>query len=71
MTCGGITERMLGFANALLGRFRGGLAISNVAGATFIAGILGSAVADTSAIGKVLISAMIPLGLSPPDSRPR
>ena len=46
----------LRFANALLGRFRGGLAISNVAGATFMAGISGSAVADTSAIGMSLLT---------------
>ncbi len=65
MTCGGITVRMLDFANALLGRFRGGLAISNVAGATFMAGISGSAVADTSAIGRVLIPAMIRAGYAP------
>ncbi len=65
MTTGGITERMLDFANAVLGRFRGGLAISNVAGATFMAGISGSAVADTSAIGRVLIPAMIREGYHP------
>ncbi|MFO1199704.1 MAG: TRAP transporter large permease [Burkholderiaceae bacterium] len=65
MTTGGITERMLDFANAVLGRLRGGLAISNVAGATFMAGISGSAVADTSAIGRVLIPAMIREGYHP------
>ncbi len=65
MTSGGITVRMLAFANSLLGRFRGGLAISNVAGATFMAGISGSAVADTSAIGRVLIPAMIREGYHP------
>lgn len=65
MTTGGITTRMLDFANALLGRFRGGLAISNVAGATFMAGISGSAVADTSAVGRVLIPAMIRAGYHP------
>jgi len=65
MTTGGITVRMLAFANAVLGRFRGGLAISNVAGATFMAGISGSAIADTSAIGRVLIPAMIREGYHP------
>ena len=65
MTTGGITERMLDFANAVLGRLRGGLAISNVAGATFMAGLSGSAVADTSAIGRVLIPAMIREGYHP------
>ncbi len=65
MTAGGITERLLAFCNALFGRFRGGLALSNVASATFMAGLSGSAVADTSALGRVLIPAMIRSGYSP------
>src|SRR5690625_4519863 len=52
---GGMTQRLLDFANAILGRFRGGLALSNVLSATLFAGISGSAVADTSALGRVLI----------------
>ncbi len=59
MSAGGMTDRLLAFTNALLGRFRGGLAMSNVAAATFMSGISGSAVADTSALGRVLIPAMI------------
>lgn len=62
MTVGGLTDRLLGFTNAVFGRFRGGLAISNVASATFMSGISGSAVADTGALGKVLIPAMIRSG---------
>ena len=62
MTIGGMTERLLDFCNALFGRFRGGLALSNVAAATFMSGISGSAVADTGALGKVLIPAMIRAG---------
>lgn len=62
MTVGGMTERLLGFSNALFGRFRGGLAMSNVASATFMSGISGSAVADTGALGKVLIPAMVKAG---------
>ncbi len=62
MTQGGMTTRLLDFSNALFGRFRGGLAMSNVASATFMSGISGSAVADTGAIGKVLIPAMIKAG---------
>ena len=65
MNCGGITERLLEFTNALVGRFRGGLAMSNVASATFMSGISGSAVADTSALGRVLIPAMSRAGYSP------
>jgi C4-dicarboxylate transporter DctM subunit len=62
MTHGGMTARLLDFCNALFGRFRGGLAMSNVASATFMSGISGSAVADTGALGKVLIPAMIRSG---------
>ncbi len=62
MSMGGMTDRLLGFCNALFGRFRGGLAMSNVASATLMAGISGSAVADTSALGKVLIPSMIKAG---------
>ncbi len=65
MTAGGLTTRLLRLTNALLGRFRGGLAMSNVASAVFMSGISGSAVADTSALGRVLIPAMIKEGYSP------
>lgn len=62
MTLGGMTDRLLDFSNALFGRYRGGLAMSNVASATFMSGISGSAVADTGALGKVLIPAMVKAG---------
>ena len=62
MSLGGMTDRLLGFSNAVFGRFRGGLAMSNVASATLMAGISGSAVADTSALGKVLIPSMVKAG---------
>jgi tripartite ATP-independent transporter DctM subunit len=65
MTMGGITNRLLDLTNALLGRFRGGLAMSNVACSVVMAGISGSAVADTSAIGRVLIPAMVKEGYAP------
>ena len=65
MTVGGITERLLAVTNAVLGRFRGGLAMSNVACAVIMSGISGSAVADTSAIGRVMIPAMVKEGYSP------
>lgn len=59
MTEGGLTRRLIAFANAVMGRFRGGLALSNVLAAGVFAGISGSAVADTSALGRVMIPAMI------------
>jgi tripartite ATP-independent transporter DctM subunit len=62
MTVGGMTDRLLAFSNSLFGRYRGGLAMSNVASATFMSGISGSAVADTGALGKVLIPAMVKAG---------
>ncbi len=66
MTGGGMTERLLDFANALLGRLRGGLAMSSIFAATLFAGISGSAVADTSALGRILIPAMTKEGYDPP-----
>lgn len=58
MTHAGITGSIVGFANALLGRFRGGLALANIGAGIFFAGISGSAVADTTAIGSIMIPAM-------------
>lgn len=58
MTSGGITEKLLQLANALMGRFRGGLAMSAVLSSGMFAGISGSAVADTSALGRIMIPAM-------------
>ncbi|MDR1932554.1 MAG: TRAP transporter large permease [Spirochaetales bacterium] len=55
---GGISDRLITFANALVGRFRGGLAHVNILASTFFGGISGSAVADTSSIGAVLIPMM-------------
>lgn len=66
MTMGGMTDRLLRFTNAIMGRFRGGLAMSNVLSATLLAGISGSAVADTSALGKVLIPSMVKAGYGAP-----
>lgn len=65
MTSGGLTSRLLDFANALLGRFKGGLAMSGVLASGMFAGISGSAVADTSALGRIMIPAMIRSGYPP------
>lgn len=59
MNCGGITRRMVNFAYAIVGHLRGGLGISSVFASMIFAGISGSAVADTSAIGSILIPSMI------------
>ncbi len=58
MSLGGITRRLVRFAQALVGWLRGGLALVNIQASMFFAGISGSAVADTSAVGGVLIPAM-------------
>lgn len=65
MNSGGITIRLVRFADMLVGRIRGGLAQANVASSMLFAGITGSALADTAAIGRVLIPAMIKEGYSP------
>lgn len=54
----GITRRIIAFANVLVGRFRAGLAHVNIWASVIFAGLSGSAVADTSAIGRVFIPEM-------------
>jgi len=58
MNAGGITRRLVDFANLLVGHVRSGLALVNVVASMFFAGVTGAAVADTSAIGSVMIPAM-------------
>src|ERR1700759_3158248 len=60
MAEGGRARRLVAFADVLVGftRLRGGLSIVNVVATTFLSGISGSAVADTSAIGSVMIPQM-------------
>lgn len=58
MNRGGITIRLVEFAQALMGHLRGGLAHVNVLSSILFAGLSGSAVADTSALGSMLIPAM-------------
>ncbi|GAK12323.1 LOW QUALITY PROTEIN: TRAP-type C4-dicarboxylate transport system, large permease component [Geomicrobium sp. JCM 19039] len=58
MNAGGITNRIIDFANAVVGRIRGGLALTNVASSLGFAGISGTALSDTASIGSVMIPAM-------------
>jgi len=58
MSAGGMTQRLVAFCNVLVGSFRGGLAYINVVISMLFAGITGAAVADTSAVGSILIPAM-------------
>jgi tripartite ATP-independent transporter DctM subunit len=58
MSAGGISRRLIDLANIIIGWLRGGLAVLNVLASTFFGGISGSAVADTSSIGSVMIPMM-------------
>jgi tripartite ATP-independent transporter DctM subunit len=58
MLYGGIAERIVRFANSLVGHVRGGLGMSNVLGCTLFGGVVGSPVADVSAMGSVMIPLM-------------
>ncbi|WP_299408518.1 TRAP transporter large permease [uncultured Roseobacter sp.] len=58
MNRGGITMRLVEFSQAMMGHFRGGLAHVNILSSMLFAGLSGSAVADTSALGSMLIPAM-------------
>ncbi|WP_409048170.1 TRAP transporter large permease [Microbacterium sp. HA-8] len=58
MNAGGITRRLLDLADALVGGMRGGLAQANVMSSLFFGGISGSAIADISSLGRILIPAM-------------
>jgi tripartite ATP-independent transporter DctM subunit len=64
MAEGGMARRLVAFADVLVGftRLRGGLSVVNVMATTFLSGISGSAVADTSAIGSVMIPQMVKKG---------
>jgi tripartite ATP-independent transporter DctM subunit len=58
MNSGGITARIVAFSQSLVGHVRGGLAQVNILSSMLFAGISGSAVADASAIGKMMVPAM-------------
>jgi tripartite ATP-independent transporter DctM subunit len=56
---------MFGFANLLVGRFRGGLAHVNIVASVIFAGMSGSALADAAGPGKISIDMMIKAGYRP------
>jgi tripartite ATP-independent transporter DctM subunit len=66
MNAGGITRRLIRFANVVIGWMTGGLGLVNVGVSVFFAGISGSAVADTSAVGKAMIPGMAQQGYPRP-----
>ena len=66
MSTGSILDRLLHFCNAVVGRFRGGLAQVNVLQAIVLASMSGSALADAAASGKLMQTMMTKDGKYPP-----
>jgi TRAP-type transport system large permease protein len=62
MNAGSISERLLNFCVAIVGRFKGGLGHVNVVSSLIFSGMSGSAVADAAGIGKVIIEMMVRSG---------
>ncbi|MEA4998508.1 MAG: TRAP transporter large permease [Candidatus Limiplasma sp.] len=62
MSEGGISEKIVDFATLIVGRFRGGLAYVNCVDSMFFGGISGSAVADVSSLGSVVVPMMVKQG---------
>jgi tripartite ATP-independent transporter DctM subunit len=59
MSAGGITRRLVRFSNSLVGHIKGGVGMSSIIASMIFAGISGSAVADASATGSILVPAMV------------
>ena len=68
MNQGGISDKLLGFADALVGHLRGGLAYANILASMVFAGISGTALADTVALGGIEIPMMVSQGYDVPFS---
>ena len=62
MAAGQISDKIVDLANLVVGRFRGGLAYVNCIDSMFFGGISGSAVADVSSLGSVVIPMMVKQG---------
>ena len=62
MASGGISKRLIKLSAIMVGRFKGGLAYINIVVSMLFAGITGSATADSSSIGSILIPSMIEKG---------
>lgn len=62
MMRGGISERLIAFASALVGHLRGGLGQVSIVSSLLFGGVSGSAIADVSAIGGAMIPQMVKRG---------
>ncbi len=67
MNIGSMTDRLMAFCNAVVGRFRGGLAHVNIVQSIIFAGMSGSAVADAAGTGKMMQQMMTKDGKYPPS----
>jgi C4-dicarboxylate transporter DctM subunit len=65
MNAGGLTDQMVRFSRALVGHIHGGMAQVNVVSNMLFSGVSGSATAEASALGSVLIPAMVREGYPP------
>ena len=65
MNVGGVTDRIVHFARAMVGHRRGGMSSVSILSSGFFAGISGSATAEASALGSVLIPTMSKQGMPP------
>ena len=65
MMRGGIADKLVALAAAMVGHLRGGLGQVNIVAATLFGGVSGSAVADASAVGGVMIPQMKARGYAP------
>ncbi|HAK44793.1 MAG TPA: C4-dicarboxylate ABC transporter permease [Spirochaeta sp.] len=66
MDSGGISRRIVNFADSLVGWLSGGLSAVSIVASMFFAGISGSAAADTAAVGSLLIPSMKEKGYKSP-----
>jgi len=64
MNHSGISTRLMEFAQALVGSLRGGLAHVNIVTSLFFAGMSGTSMSDTAAVGGIIVPAMIKRGYS-------
>ncbi|MDR7148412.1 tripartite ATP-independent transporter DctM subunit [Hydrogenophaga palleronii] len=58
MNMGSLTDRLLRFCNAIVGRFRGGLGHVNILSSLIFSGMSGSAIADAAGVGRMVINMM-------------
>ena len=64
MSKGSMTDKIIAFSNAVVGHIRGGLGLANIVASMIFAGISGTAIADISSLGNVLIPGMKKEGYS-------